>query len=275
MTALRQLTKGSPEAIAVQAGEIDAVIDYSKSNVFLLPAARRALRAAVAGDNAAERVGNHLLAALPPVDYATLSAALDRVTLQSDEVLHERNVRFQYVYFPIDCVLSLFAAVEGGGAIEVGLVGYEGMIGVSWALGAEHSSMRCVVQAGGTALRMKAARFSALLEQSAPLRREVNRYANSELIRARRGVACNCFHTVEGRLARWLLMMGDRVRAEAFYATQFLVAQILGVRRSTANIAAGALQQARLIDYCRGNVRILNRPGLTATACSCYRPIAR
>ncbi len=275
MTALRQLAKGSPEAIAVQAGEIDAVIDYSRCNVFLLPAARRALRAAAAGDYASKRVANHLLAALPPEDYATLSAGLDRVTLQSDEVLYEPDVRVEHVYFPIDCVVSLLAIVENRGTIEVGLVGYEGMIGISRALGAEHSSVRCVVQAGGSALRMNAARFSELLERSAPLRREVNRYANSELIRARRSVACNCFHTVEGRLARWLLMVDDRVRAEAFYATQFFLAQILGVRRSTVNIAAGALQQARLIDYSRGNVRILNRPGLTAAACSCYRPIAR
>src|SRR5829696_9070854 len=114
MSALRQLAKGSAEAIAVQAGEIDAVIDYSRSNVFLLPAARRALRAAAAGDNAAKRVANHLLAALPPHDYGTLSAGLDRVTLQSDQVLHEPEVRFEHVYFPIDCVVSLLATVEGG-----------------------------------------------------------------------------------------------------------------------------------------------------------------
>jgi CRP-like cAMP-binding protein len=225
--------------------------------------------------HAQARVANHLLAALPPEDYGRLSGDLERLTLQDGEVHHEPGVRIEHVYFPIDCTVALLTIVEGGCALEVGLVGYEGMIGVPLALGAEHSSIRSVVQAGGTALRMNAARFSAALEQCAPLRRELNRYANSELIRARRGVACNCFHTVEGRLARWLLMMGDRVRAEAFYTTQFFLAQILGVQRSTANIAAGALQQARLIDYCRGNVRILNRPGLTAAACSCYRPIAR
>jgi CRP-like cAMP-binding protein len=190
-------------------------------------------------------------------------------------VLYEPGVRIGHVYFPIDCAVTLLTTVEGGRALEVGLVGYEGMIGVSLALGAERSSIRSVVQAGGTALRIKAARFSAILEQCAPLRRELNRYASSELAGARRNVACNCFHTIEGRLARWLLMMGDRVRAEAFYSTQFDLAQTLGVRRSTANIAAGALQQSGLIDYCRGNVRILNRPGLTAAACSCYRAIAR
>jgi CRP-like cAMP-binding protein len=274
MTALRQLAKGSPEAIAVEAGEIDAVIDYSKSNVFLLPAARRALGAAHAGEGAGARVANHLLAALPREQYVTLSAGLERLSLRSGEVLHTPGTRIEHVYFPIDCVVALLAVEEGGGAIEVGLVGYEGMIGISLALGAEHSCVRAVVQAGGTVLRMKAARFSRVLEQSTSLRRELNRYANAELVRAGRGVACTCFHTIEGRLARWLLMMGDRMRAEGFYATQLFLAQILGVQRSTANIAAGALQQARLIDYSRGNVRILNRPGLTAAACSCYRTIA-
>jgi CRP-like cAMP-binding protein len=274
MTVLRQLAKGSPEAIALEAGEIDAVIDYSKSNVFLLPAARRALRAARAAQHQT-RVANHLLGALSLEDYGALSGGLERLTLQSGEVLHESGMRIEHVYFPIDCAVALLATVEGGGCIEVGLVGYEGMIGISVALGVEHSSIRSVVQAGGSVLRMKAARFAAVLEQCAPLRRELRRYANSELTRARLGSACNCFHTIEGRLARWLLMMGDRVRAEAFYATQDFLAQILGIRRSTANIAAGTLQQARLIDYCRGNVRILNRPGLTAAACSCYRPIAR
>ncbi len=275
MTALRHLVIGSPEAIAVAAGESDAVIVYWKSNVFLLPAARRALRAARAADHAETRVANHLLAALPREHYGLLSGSFGRLTLKSGEVLHEPGVRIEHVYFPIDCAVALLTVAEGGCALEVGLVGYEGMIGISVALGAEHASVRSVVQAGGTALRMKAARLSAVLEQCLPLRQQLNRYANAKLIEARRSVACNCFHTIEARLARWLLMMGDRVRAEAFYATQHSVAQVLGVRRSTANIAAGALQQSRLIDYCRGNVRILNRPGLTAAACSCYRPIAR
>lgn len=275
MTAITQLAKGSAEAIAVRAGEIDAVIDYAKSNVFLLPAARRALRAARTADQAETRVANHLLAALPWEHYDTLNGSLERLTLTFGQVLHEPGVRIEHVYFPVDCAVALLMTVEGGRALEVGLVGYEGMIGSAAALGATHSSIRSVVQAGGTALRMNATAFSRGLEQCLPLRQQLDRYANSKLIEARRRVACNCFHTSEGRLASWLLMMGDRVRAEAFYATQSFLAQMLGVRRSTANIAAGALQQARLIDYSRGNVRILDRPGLTAAACACYRPIAR
>jgi CRP-like cAMP-binding protein len=272
MTVLRMLAKGSPEALAVQAGEIDAVIDYSKSNVFLLPAARRALQAARPVE---ARIANHLLAALPGEDYRRLRFVLEEVALKAGEVLHEPGLPVEHVYFPIDCVAVLLTTLEGDRALGACLVGYEGMIGIAVALGAENSFTRTVVQTGGVALRMKAARFSEALVKHPALRKGLDRYANAKLDEARRSVACNCYHSIEGRLARWLLMVGDRARAETLYATQLFLAQLLGVRRTTLNIAAGALQQSGLIDYSRGNVRIVNRPGLAAAACSCYRATAR
>jgi CRP-like cAMP-binding protein len=279
---LLQLPKGSPESKAVEAGQIDAVIDRAGSNVILLPAARRALReiaklASVGNQEAADEpsVANNLLAALPRAEYQSLLAGLEPLTLRSGQILQEPGARIANVYFPIDCVVSLLATAEGEKGLEVGLVGYEGMIGIALVLGTEVSSVRALVQASGTALRMKAVRFQAAFLQCLPLRRELYRYAHEKLALARQTVACNCFHAVEARLARWLLMTSDRMLSEEFPLTQAFLADMLGVRRTTINEAAQPLQQRRLIRYSRGRIRILDRPGLEAASCRCYTKIER
>jgi CRP-like cAMP-binding protein len=269
MNALPWPAKGSAEQQAIDAGEIDAVIDYSSSNVILLPAARRALSEA-AGEAS---IANRLLAPLPAADYQRLLPGLEPLTLKFGEVLDEPGLSIRYVYFPVDCVISLLATAEGGGALEVGLVGYEGMVGVSLVLGAEVASVRAVVQVSGTALRMKAASFREAFRQSLPLQRGLLRYAHAELALARQTAACNFFHAVEARLARRLLMTGDRVRSMEFVLTQALLAKMLGVRRATVNEAAGPLQRRRLISYCRGKITILDRKGLEAASCACYARI--
>ena len=279
-TVLPQLLKGSLEQQAVDAGEIDAIVDYANSNVILLPAARRALReaanssSAVIGDRADEAsVANRLLAALPRAEYQSLLAGLEPLTLKFGEVLHEPGVALRHVYFPVDCVISLLAPAGDDHALEVGLVGYEGMVGISLALGMEVSSVRALVQVTGTALRMKAASFQKAARQTPALRRGLHRYAATKLAMARRTVACNCFHAVEARLARWLLMTSDRVRSEEFVLTQAFLADMLGVRRTTLNASAGPLQQRKLISYSRGRIRILDRKGLEAASCRCYARI--
>jgi CRP-like cAMP-binding protein len=279
-SALRRLVKGSPEHQAVKAGEIDAIVDHDGSNFVLLPAARRALRKAALQTSAAipepaneASIANRLLAALPRADYQSLLAGLEPLTLKFGEVLHEPGVPIQYVYFPVDCVVSLLATAEGNQALEVGLVGYEGMVGVSLMLGTEVSSVRALVQGTGTAMRMKAERFHEAFRQCPALQRELCRYAGAELALARQTVACNCFHAVEARLARWLLMTSDRVRSEEFFLTQAFLADMLGVRRTTVNLTAGPLQQRKLISYSRGKIRILDRKGLEAASCRCYTRI--
>jgi CRP-like cAMP-binding protein len=152
----------------------------------------------------------------------------------------------------------------------VGLVGREGLVGVALALGADSSPDRALVQGSGSALRMRAASFCEALGRSLPLQREVLRYAYAKLIQARQTAACNRFHTVEARLARWLLLTGDRVRADHFHLTHELLADTLGVRRVGVTNAATALQRRKLISYSRGDIRILDRPGLKAAACECY-----
>jgi CRP-like cAMP-binding protein len=269
---LLRLPKGGPEQRAIAAGEIDAIIDHSSSNVILLPAARRALREAANRASAAP-VANSLLAALPPAEYQGLLADLEPLLLQFGEVLHEPGVPIEYVYFPIDCAISLLATVEGERALEVGLVGREGMVGVASALGVDASSARAMVQVSGTALRMKAARFQKALGQCLPLRRELYRYIYAKLAMARQTVACNCFHAVEARLARWLLMTSDRVRSEEFFLTQAFLARMLGVRRATVNEAARPLQQSKLISHIRGKITILDRKGLEGASCRCYTKI--
>src|SRR5205814_8288049 len=156
-----------------------------------------------------------------------------------------------------------------------GLVGREGMVGMSLALGMEECAVRALVQGSGTALRMKAAAFREELARSSPLQREVYRYAYAKLVQARQSAACNRFHEVEPRLARWLLMTRDRVRSDHFHLTHEFLADMLGVRRAGVTNAATSLQRRKLIRYRRGNISILDRAGLAAASCPCYAIVTK
>lgn len=144
------------------------------------------------------------------------------------------------------------------------------MAGISLALGPGVSSVRAVVLAAGTAMRMEASRFRAELRQCLSLQRGLYRYAHASLTLARQTIACNNFHAVEARLARWLLMISDCTRSPEFFVTQAILAKMLGVRRATVNEAARPLVQRKLISHCRGKVRILERKSLEALSCWCY-----
>ena len=220
-----------------------------------------------------ERIANSLLAALPHDDYLALLDGLEPVTLTYGTVLYEPDELIGHVFFPIDCVVSLLTRVGERQSMEVGLVGREGMVGVSLALGTDVSFVRALVQGTGTAMRMKAARFHKAFEQYPPLQRELYRYTYAKLALARQTVACNRFHPVEARLARWLLMTSDRLLSKEFFLTQAFLADMLGVRRGTVNAAAGPLQQRNLISYSRGKIKILDRQGLEAASCRCYMRI--
>ena len=216
---------------------------------------------------------NALLAALPRKDYRELLSGLKLVTLTYGEVLYEPDEPIRHVYFPNDCLVSLLTTVEGHQALEVGLVGREGIVGISLALGTGVASVRALVQGTGTAMRMNAARFRRALRNSLPLQGELHRFIHAKLAQARQTAACNRFHVVEARLARWLLMTRDRVRSDQFLLTQAFLADMLGVRRVGVSSAAGALQRRKLISYTRGKIRILDRKGLEAASCGCYEII--
>jgi CRP-like cAMP-binding protein len=276
-SALLRLTKGGPEQQAIEAGEIDAIVDYSSSNVILFPAARRALHAGAVQTSLARRapLTNSLLAALPSAEYRHLLAGLEPVTLRLGEVLHAPAAPLRHVYFPIGSVVCLMTAVADHQAVEVGLVGYEGMVGIALALGADASSVRAVVAASGTALRMAATRFSNAFLQCLSLQQELHRYAYSMLAQARQTIACNRFHLSDARLARWLLMTSDRAQSEQLFLTQSFLATLLGLRRVTVTEIAGQLWRRKLISYGRGWIRILDRQGLQAVSCGCPTRIER
>jgi len=211
-----------------------------------------------------------MLAALPRKQYQRLLTGLESVELTFGEILHEPGERIRHVYFPGDSLVSLLTVVEGHLALEVGMVGREGMVGIPLALGSDVSPVRALVQGAGTAMRMKSARFSEEIRKSPQLQQEVSRYTRALMAQITQTAACNRFHVVEARLARWLLMTRDRLRSGEFRLTHEFLGHMLGVRRVGVTKAARALQGRRLIRYSRGKIKILDQRGLEASACSCY-----
>jgi len=218
-------------------------------------------------------VPNRLLAALPRSDYRKLLPVLEPVKLAFGEILYESQSRIQQVYFPNDCFVSMLTTVGGDRAAEVGLIGFEGMIGVPMALGVAVSPFRAVVQGGGTAMRMKTADFRRNFSASAALKREVFLFTHLLMIQIAQTAACNRFHVVTQRMARWMLMTRDRVNSNEFRITQEFLALMLGVRRVGVSVAMSGLRERKLIAYRRGTITILDHGGLAATACGCYKTV--
>ena len=218
-------------------------------------------------------MSNHLLAALPRKEYQKLLRVLEPVELAYEEVLYEAHAPIRHVYFPNDCFVSMLTTVDGGRAAEVGLIGCEGMVGLPAALGIAVSPFRAIVQGGGTALRMKIADFRRNFSDSAALQRELYLFTHLLMIQIAQTAACNRFHVVTQRMARWLLMTRDRVNSNEFRITQEFLALMLGVRRVGINVAARSLQERKLIGYRRGVITILDHRGLVAAACGCYKTV--
>jgi CRP-like cAMP-binding protein len=214
---------------------------------------------------------NHLLAAVSRQAHRRLLTGLEQVSLSYGEVLYEPADPIRHVYFPIDSLVSLLTTVDRQRNLEVGMVGNEGMVGMPVALGIGNSAVRALVQGSGSALRMTAARFRAEFKKNLPLQRALFRYTHLLMAQISQTAACNRFHEAEARLARWLLMTSDRVHADEFRLTHEFLAHMLGVRRVGVTQAARVLQRKKLIDYSRGQIRILDRKGLEAAACTCYR----
>ncbi|MEQ1529366.1 MAG: Crp/Fnr family transcriptional regulator [Methylococcales bacterium] len=216
-------------------------------------------------------VNNKLLSVLPDKDRAQLLSQCELIELHFNEVLYCAGEAVPHVYFPTGGFISLVKPVDDSAGLEVGLVGIEGMLGITLTLGVEEAPFHALVQGAGSSLRIATKIFLRELAKSTSLQLELKRYLYVSLHQLAQTAACTRFHVVEARLARWLLMTQDRADADTFHVTHVFLAYILGVRRVGITKAANSLMKQKLISYRRGNVTILERAGLEAASCSCYR----
>ena len=216
---------------------------------------------------------NSVLAAIPRGEQRRLLAGLEEVTLTFGDILYEPGATIRHAYFPITSLVSLLVLADGHLALEVGLIGRDGMLGIPLILGQVRSPVRALVQGSGIALRMTAAHLLREFGRSAPMRRELYRYTHTLMAQISQTAACNRFHVVERRLARWLLMTHDRVKSDQFHMTHEFLGHMLGVRRVGVTRAAQALQKRNLIRYSRGDIIVLDRKGLESAACECYKVV--
>lgn len=214
---------------------------------------------------------NRLLATLPLKDREHLLINCETVDLNFADILYMDGEPMPHVYFPTNSCICQTIQLNRDSSLEVGLVGNEGMLGSTLMLGIDYAPFKTLVQGTGSALRITTSLFLDELQQSRALQEKLSSYLFVSLTQLAQTAACNRYHQVEARLARWLLMTHDRLHTDTFYVTHLFLANMLGVRRVGITKAALSLQQHSLISYRRGHITILDRSGLKAMACSCYR----
>jgi CRP-like cAMP-binding protein len=220
-----------------------------------------------------EPAANWVLASLPRGDYEQLLPCLEPVPLNFGEVLHNAGQPISHVYFPYSGLISLLATEHGGRQAEVAVVGNEGMVGLSILLGNDVSPHRAIVQGSGQAVRIPADLFRSRARPNESLTVLLLHYTDAFLVQISQSAMCDHLHSVQQRLCRWLLLAQDRIGSDRLPYTQKFMADIMAVRLASVSQAARPLQQAGLIHYNRGDLRILDRPGLERAACGCYRII--
>jgi CRP-like cAMP-binding protein len=216
---------------------------------------------------------NRLLAVLKEADYQRFSPHLELIHLSLGDVLYESGGTLDWVYFPTDAIVSLLYVMEDGASAEIAVVGREGVIGIALFMGGHTMPNRAVVQSAGHAYRLKGALLTQEFDRSGAVQHLLLRYTLALLTQMAQTAVCNRHHTVDQQLCRWLLLSLDRLPTNELSMTQELIANMLGVRREGVTEAAGKLQKAGLIDYHRGRITVLNRPGLEERVCECYEVV--
>jgi CRP-like cAMP-binding protein len=216
---------------------------------------------------------NHLLAALPADEFARLKLDLEPVSMSLGEVLYESGDKMTHIYFPTTAIISLLYIMQNGATAEIGIAGNNGLIGIALFMGGETTSSRAVVQSAGNAVRMKAEALKTAFALGGVFQSILLRYTQSLMTQISQTAVCNRLHSLEQQLCRWLLINHDQLQTDKLVMTHDLIANMLGVRREGVSIAAGNLQKKGLIKYVRGTITMLDRDGLEAAVCECYRVV--
>lgn len=215
-------------------------------------------------------IENQLIARLPRKSRSSLMKLCRPIQLAMADVLCDGGKPIRHVYFPVEGFISLVTILDGKPVLEVGMVGREGMLGAQMALGVISEPLHAVVQGPGSAWRVGRLDFRRELNRNMALQKSLKQYLHVTMTQLAGSAACLRFHHIRPRLARWLLMTQDRAHSDSFRITHEFLAFMLGVRRVGITTAAAALQRQGLVKYSRGNITILNRPGLEKAACGCY-----
>lgn len=217
-----------------------------------------------------KQVINRVLLAMPDDEYELMRADLTHIDLPSHLSLHEPTQKIEFVYFPNRGMVSQVVVTKDGRTVEVGVVGKEGYVGAGLATGLSRSSVREVIQIAGDGFRMMGNALERILQSAPQLRTLLNRHTGLQGMQVAQTAACNRLHDIQQRLARWLLMTQDRVDSGVLAITHDFIATMMGTDRSTVSLAASVMQKDGIIDYARGEVKILNRRKLERSACECY-----
>jgi CRP-like cAMP-binding protein len=226
-------------------------------------------------DGDGNTVANNILLGLSPDQSSQVLPRLEFVRLKLHQVLHEAGETIKSGYFVNSGLMSILAVQPDGKTVEVGLIGKEGFAGLPLLVGYTNSPTRVMVQGDGSAYRCDAETLKQLMRQFPLMEKRLHRFAYQLAMQSTQIAACNRLHEVEERLARWILMSQDRMLSDRLPLTQEFLGQMLGTRRSSVTVAAGALQKARMISYTRGSVTIMDREKLENTACDCYAIVQR
>jgi CRP-like cAMP-binding protein len=216
---------------------------------------------------------NYLLKALPINEYENILSHLELVPMPLGKVLYESGDKLHYAYFPTTCIVSKLYVMANGASAEIAVVGKEGVISVALFMGDGIMPNRAVVQSAGYAYRLRGQHFMQEFNHYNVLHHVLLRYALALMTQTSQTAVCNRHHSIDQQLCRWLLLSLDRLISNELIMTQELIANMLGVRREGVTEAAGKLQRAGLIHYCRGHITVLDRPRLEARVCECYQVV--